>query len=73
MEVEHVGLLETDVAAEVLADNALPRGEEVLVEQLLQILRQVHVLELGGALGSLLHEFDRSQAKIYSAETQLAS
>lgn len=53
VEVEHVFLFETDIAAKVLAHNALPGREESVIEQLFQVFRQVHVLDLGQT-GSLL-------------------
>ena len=66
MEVEHVFLFEADVWAEVFADDALPRGEEGVVEQFFELLGQVHVLELWGTLGLLLHEFNRLQSHVYT-------
>ena len=49
MEVEHVLSFETDIASKVLANNALPGGEEGFIEQLLELFGKVNVLELGGA------------------------
>ena len=65
MEVEHVFVLEADVAAEVLAHDALPGREKRLVEGLLELLCQVYVLELARSGHSLLHELDRLEAHIY--------
>ena len=47
MEVEHVIFFKADVGAEVLTDDALPRWEEGLIKQLLKLLGQIVVLELG--------------------------
>ena len=49
MEVEHMVSFETDIASKVLANNALPSGEEGFIEQLLELFGKVNVLELGGA------------------------
>ena len=46
VEVEHVILFETDVTAEVFADDALPSREESVVKQLFQVFRKVYVLDL---------------------------
>ena len=58
-------VLEADVAAEVLAHDALPGREKRLVEGLLELFCQVHILELARAGHSLLHELDRLEAHIY--------
>ena len=65
MEVEHVSVLETDVAAEVLAHDALPSWEELVVEELFELFGQVNVLELARALGLLLDELDCFQTHVY--------
>ena len=49
MEVEHVLSFETDIASKVLANNALPSGEEGFIEQLLELFGKVNVLELSGS------------------------
>ena len=49
MEVEHVLSFETDITSKVLANNALPSGEEGFIEQLLELFGKIDVLELGGA------------------------
>ena len=66
MEVEHVLSFETDIASKVLANNALPSGEEGFIEQLLELFGKVNVLELGGARCFLLHELDCFQTHIYT-------
>ena len=64
MEVEHVLFLEADIAAKVLANDALPGWEEGIIEELLKLLGQVNVLEFGGALCLLLDELDGFQAHV---------
>ena len=58
MEVQHVFVLEADVAAEVLANNTLPGWEEFLVEELLEVLGQIDVLKLALSTHSRLNELD---------------
>ena len=71
MEVEHVFLLEADITAEVFADDALPRGEEGLIEDFLELLGQVVVLELARALCLLLHELNSFQSHVcYNNQAQ---
>ena len=65
MEVEHVFLLKTDIGSEILANNALPRGEESIIEEFLKLFGQIHILELCWFLCFLLNEFDGFQSHIY--------
>ena len=64
MEVKHVFVFETDFTAEVLANNALPRGEESLIEEFLDLLGEVHILELALPSHALLNEFDSFQSHV---------
>ena len=64
MEIQHVFFFETNVASEVLANNALPRGEELLVEKLLKFLGQIDILELDGPCQTLLDELNSSESHI---------
>ena len=68
VEVEHVSVFKADIAAEVLAHDALPRREELIVEELFELLGQVDVLELARALGLLLDELDCFQTHVYSSK-----
>ena len=68
MEVEHVLSFETNIAAKVLTNDALPGWEESFVKQLLELLGEVDVLELGAARCFLLNELNCLQAHIYIKE-----
>ena len=43
VEVDHVLIFETDLAAEVFANNALPRWVEELIEVGFQLTRHLHI------------------------------
>ena len=58
-------LFKADIGAKVFANDALPRGEESIIEELLKFFSQVYILEFGGARGFLLDELDGSESHIY--------
>ena len=66
VEVEAVIFFKAKVASEVLADNALPSGEESFIEELLQLLSEIYILELGRSRRFLLNEFNCFNLHIYS-------
>ena len=64
VEIEHVVVFIADVTAKVFTDDALPSWKECVIEELLELLGQIDVLELGRAASLLLHKFDCPQAHI---------
>ena len=68
VEVEHMFFFETDVTAEVLANDALPSWEKCLIEKLLKVLGQVDILEFTLPSHSLLHELNGFQSHVFQKE-----
>ena len=46
-----MAIFKADVAAKVFTDDALPSWKECVIKKLLELLREVDVLELGRAAG----------------------
>ena len=59
-----MAIFKADVAAKVFTDDALPSWKECVIEELLELLGQIDVLELGRAASLLLHKLDCPQAHI---------
>ena len=67
VEVDHVLVLEADLASKVLAHDALPSGVELLIKLCFEFFRKLHVCDV--VVATLLgkpqfHELDRFELHV---------